>query len=230
MSTRPSGSISAQAATRTSFVPAMRGIPIMKAGRVNAVFKAIRSTAIGTVDADIAVRQIAGPNPRVAAAEAEIDADLRPRVPKRPWWRPPRRNAAARSPFSATTWPPNEMLQPVAIGRLARLADRHHHAAPIGVAAGDRRLHQRRIGDRQARCAAPTASVSAPVTSTWISFCAPSPSRTTCSARSSSTSSSLRRKSVRRLSFGLGDRRMLRALAGREEQAACRWSRCRCRP
>ena len=39
--------------------------------------------------------------------------------------------------------------QQVAVGRLAGLADRHDHAAPIGVLAGDRRLDQRRIGDRQ---------------------------------------------------------------------------------
>ena len=39
--------------------------------------------------------------------------------------------------------------QPVAVGRLAGLADGHDDAAPIGVLAGDRRLDQRRIGDRQ---------------------------------------------------------------------------------
>src|SRR3979409_1585365 len=33
----------------------------------------------------------------------------------------------------------------VAVGGLAGLADRHHHAAPIGVLPGDRGLHQRRI-------------------------------------------------------------------------------------
>ena len=38
--------------------------------------------------------------------------------------------------------------QLVAVGGLAGLADRHHDAAPIGVLAGDRGLHQRRIGDR----------------------------------------------------------------------------------
>jgi hypothetical protein len=38
--------------------------------------------------------------------------------------------------------------QPVAVGGLAGLADRHDDAAPIGVLAGDRGLHQRRIGDR----------------------------------------------------------------------------------
>ena len=40
-------------------------------------------------------------------------------------------------------------------------------------------------------------SSTAPVTSTWISFCAPSPSRTTCSARSSSRSCSTAAKATR---------------------------------
>ena len=45
--------------------------------------------------------------------------------------------------------PLNEIAELVAVGGLAGLADRHHHAAPIGVLAGDRGLHQRRIRDRQ---------------------------------------------------------------------------------
>ena len=40
--------------------------------------------------------------------------------------------------------------QPVAVGLLAGLADRHDDAAPIGVARGDRGLDQRRIADREA--------------------------------------------------------------------------------
>src|SRR3546814_8976773 len=40
--------------------------------------------------------------------------------------------------------------QPVAVGLLAGLADRHDDAAPIGIAAGDRRLDQRRVGDGEA--------------------------------------------------------------------------------
>ena len=39
------------------------------------------------------------------------------------------------------------MDEPVAVGGLAGLADGHDHAAPIRVLAGDRRLHQRRVGD-----------------------------------------------------------------------------------
>ena len=35
----------------------------------------------------------------------------------------------------------------VAVGGFASLADGHDHTAPIRVLAGDRRLHQRRVGD-----------------------------------------------------------------------------------
>ena len=70
------------------------------------------------------------------------------------------------------------------------------------------------------------------MTSIRISFCAPSPSRTTCSARSSSSASSLAEKS--RSSRG---RRCCRPASGssgaapaRSRTAApCRRSRCRCR-
>ena len=104
--------------------------------------------------------------------------------------------------------------QPVAVGRLAGLADRHHDAAPIGVLAGDRRLDQRRIGDRHARCAAPSASIPRrrPMIST--SLRAPSPSRATCSARLASTLCSALRKAVSRGSAGARDaRRAARAAA-----------------
>ena len=62
------------------------------------------------------------------------------------------------------------------------------------------------------------SSVSAPVTSMRISFCAPSPSFTTCSARSSSTASSFWRNSVSRLSVALVIGGVVRALAGGEQQ------------
>ena len=44
--------------------------------------------------------------------------------------------------------PLNEIDSLSRSARLAGLADRHDDAAPIGVLAGDRGLHQRRIGDR----------------------------------------------------------------------------------
>src|SRR5271166_7058946 len=39
-------------------------------------------------------------------------------------------------------------VEPVALGLLARLADRHDNPAPIGVLAATGSLDQRRIGDR----------------------------------------------------------------------------------
>src|SRR5438128_3356155 len=54
-STRPSGSISATAATRT--------------------IRRAASAAVAAVDVDVAMRQVAGPYRRPAAAEPEIDAD-----------------------------------------------------------------------------------------------------------------------------------------------------------
>ena len=51
-------------------------------------------------------------------------------------------------PFFATVMPPMLIFSLSRIGLLAGLADGHDDAAPVGVLAGDRRLHQRRIGDR----------------------------------------------------------------------------------
>ena len=56
---------------------------------------------------------------------------------------------AARTPFSATTWPPKEIFSLSRSAASPALAHRHHDAAPIGVVAGDGRLDQRRIGDRK---------------------------------------------------------------------------------
>ena len=106
------------------------------------------SSVVG-VDGDVFGGEVAGPDRRAALAEAEIDADARarcsscrrrPPLPNRPGRARPRRRRDAS---------PNQIDEAVAVGRLAGLADRHHDAAPIGVLAGERRLHQRRIGDRE---------------------------------------------------------------------------------
>ena len=60
-------------------------------------------------------------------------------------------------------------------------------------------------------------AVAAPVTSIVTNFCAPSPSRTICCARSIITASSARRKSLSRRSAGLGTG-LVRRLLGRAEQ------------
>jgi hypothetical protein len=55
------------------------------------------------------------------------------------------RHAIARRPH-----PAESDRKPVAVGRLACLADRHDHTAPIRVLARNRGLHERRIRDRHA--------------------------------------------------------------------------------
>ena len=89
----------------------------------------------------------------------------------------------------------------VAIGRLAGLADRHHDAAPIGVLAGHRGLHQGRVGDRHAMRLAELGPA-APVTFTVTNFRAPSPSRATCWARSRAGRRARCRNGARRRSLG----------------------------
>src|SRR5438445_1811723 len=132
-STRPSGSTSATAATRTI-------------GREGTTAS---SAAVAAVDIDVAMRQIACPYRRPAAADAEIDGDV---------------DLAAlhvlgdralavarhRSALGGDLDAADRDRQPVAIGLLAGLADRHDDAAPIGVARGDCGLDQRRVADREA--------------------------------------------------------------------------------
>src|SRR5271163_3041912 len=85
--TRPSGSISAQAATRRILVPVMRLGPSWSAlinlrlsdgGEVaeNSQRLLTSSAPIRAIDPDIAFGQVAGPNPRAAFAQPQIDADL----------------------------------------------------------------------------------------------------------------------------------------------------------
>ena len=92
------------------------------------------------------MREVAGPNPGLAAAEADIDGDLDLAAlhmgDHRRLVVAGDDAAVARHPGAA-----DGDAQLVAVGRLAGLADRHDDAAPIGVLAGDRGLHQRRIGD-----------------------------------------------------------------------------------
>src|SRR5712692_8025670 len=128
-STRPSVSISATAATSTI-------------GRA-------ASAAVAAVDVDIAMCQIAGPYRRTALSDADVDgyADFaafhvladRPFVVAR-------HRPALRGDLNAA----DRDRQAIAVGLLAGLADRHDDAAPIGVARGERGLHQRRVADRQA--------------------------------------------------------------------------------
>src|SRR5213078_936829 len=97
------------------------------------------SAAVAGIDVDIAVGQVAGPHRRLAAADAEIDAD---------------RDLAAfhvfgdrrlviirhRTALGGDPDPADRDRQTVAVGLFPGLANRHDDAAPIGVAGRQRGL------------------------------------------------------------------------------------------
>src|SRR5690242_17694286 len=96
----------------------------------------LTSTPVATVNVDIAMGQVAGPNPGRAIAQAQIYCD-RHVTPRYGFGRcgfviP----GGARALFSddMATKGNSEL---VAICGFTRLAYRHHHPAPIGVIAGD---------------------------------------------------------------------------------------------
>ena len=104
--------------------------------------------AVVAVDRDVFLGEVAGEHAVAAFAEPERDFQRDLRLLHRRGHRRLVIGRIARALVrDADAAEPDR--QPVAVGRLAGLADRHHHAAPIGVLAGDRGLHQRRIGDRQ---------------------------------------------------------------------------------
>src|SRR6185369_11286525 len=74
ISTRPSTSTSATAATRTNGRSPSGGGPPGHSSS-NDELKSGGSRTIAAVDVDVAVRQIAGPDRGAAAADAEIDVD-----------------------------------------------------------------------------------------------------------------------------------------------------------
>src|SRR3954449_1034672 len=94
------------------------------------------------VDRDILLGEVAGQHAIAALAEAErdLDRDLR-RLHRLRHLSLVIGRIACAALGDADAVEGDRQL--VAIGRLARLADRHHHATPIGVLAGNRRLHQR---------------------------------------------------------------------------------------
>src|SRR5580658_6605388 len=100
--------------------------------------------AVIAVDRDILFGEIAGQHAVAAFAEAERDFERDLGLLHR------RRDGSlvigriARAIMrDADAVEPDR--QPIAVGRLAGLADRHHHATPIGVLARNRGLDQRRI-------------------------------------------------------------------------------------
>src|SRR3954451_24815176 len=106
------------------------------------------SAAVVAVDLDIGLGQIAGPDPRLAAPETEIDPhpDLIVLHVGR------RRGLVVvgiARPLGRDADVAERDRQPVGLARLAGFADRHYDPAPIRILAGDRGLDQRRVGDRQ---------------------------------------------------------------------------------
>src|ERR1700730_3307540 len=133
-STRPSGSTSATAATRTI-------------GR--AALASTGSAAVGAINVDVAMRQIAGPYRRPAAAEPDIDfdKDLAPfHVLADRSLAIARHRPALAGDFDAA----DRDGEAVALALFPGPADGHDEPPPIGVARGDRGLDQGRVADRQA--------------------------------------------------------------------------------
>src|ERR1041384_3446108 len=106
------------------------------------------SAAVGAVDVDIAVRQVAGPDRGATGTNAEIDRDPDP-APRHVFGDRAFVVTRHRRAFDGDLGPTDRDRQPAAAGLLAGLADRHDNAPPIGVAGGERGFHQRRVADRQ---------------------------------------------------------------------------------
>src|SRR5688500_6807293 len=109
-----------------------RGLTTMQRGHIRLVSEALR--AVVTIDGDVFLGEIAGQYAVLAAAEAERDLERALRALHR-----------LRHPGFVVRWiarafvgdadaaePDREL---VAVGGLAGLADRHHHAAPVGILA-----------------------------------------------------------------------------------------------
>src|SRR5262245_27784916 len=94
------------------------------------------SAPIVGIDVDIAVGQIAGPDPRPTLAHADVDRD-RDLLPLHMGGNRGLVIIGDALAASRDLDPADGDLQLVAIGLLARLAHRHDDAAPIGVLAGD---------------------------------------------------------------------------------------------
>src|ERR1700752_2441969 len=104
------------------------------------------SAPIVGVDVDVAVGEIAGPYPRLALADADVDGDGDVAALD---VLGDRRLVVVRTPLPllGDGHAADADAQAVSVGLLAGLADGHDDASPVGIAAGDRGLDQRRIGD-----------------------------------------------------------------------------------
>src|SRR6476660_1789923 len=107
------------------------------------------STAITAIDVDVAVREVASPDARLAPlAQSEIDGDLNFSALDRL-----RRRGFVVLGSTFALFRDNMIAEGnsefVAIGGFARFAHRHDDTAPVGILACDCGFHQRRIGDRE---------------------------------------------------------------------------------
>ncbi len=124
-----------------------RASPLPASGKRRQRSSPLRLRPVVAVDRDIFLGEIAGQHAVAALAETERDLDLDLRVlHRRGYFRLVVGRIARAALGDADAVERDRQL--VAVGGLAGLADRHHHAAPIGVLAGDRGLHQRRIRHR----------------------------------------------------------------------------------
>src|SRR5712675_2996083 len=105
------------------------------------------SRPVIAVDRDIFLGEVAGQHAVAALAEAEPDPDLDFRVLHRARYFFLVVRRIARAALGDTDAIEGDRKL-VAVGRLAGLADRHHHAAPIGVLAGDGGFYQWRVRHR----------------------------------------------------------------------------------
>src|SRR6185312_2709635 len=110
------------------------------------------SAPVVGIDLDVAMGEVAGPHRGLAPSDADIDRnrDLAPFHVARD-----RRLVIALDALAlvADGDAADGDAQLVAIGLLAALGDGGGDAPPIGIRAGERRLDQRRIGDREADAA-----------------------------------------------------------------------------
>src|SRR5437870_2408240 len=98
--------------------------------------------SVAAVDPDVAFGEIARVNARSALAETEVDRDRYFAGRHRPGGNGFVVTCGARTLF-CDQMPSKHNLYLVAIRRLACLSNGHHDTAPIGIAAGDCRFHQR---------------------------------------------------------------------------------------
>src|SRR5688572_8818086 len=141
-----------QRATSQSFTSAaIKGASDGRSRRRRSRSVSSSGSAVG-IDLDITMGQVAGPDPRAALAYADVDGDADVLALDMGG----DRGFVVIGPALALFGDGDAAdldAELVAVGLLAGLADRHHDAAPVGILAGDRGLHQGRVGNGEADAA-----------------------------------------------------------------------------